>query len=255
VAASITLYGFQISHYTEKVRWAMDYCGVEYREVQWTPMFSIPRAHLKAGGRTLPFIEVGRETIQDSTRILHWLHEHRQPFPVMPADEEQRRDAMTIEDLVDDVGFDIIRFMYATLADYPADLVRLWGWSATPFTRFALRSIMPTTKYLMRYNIGFTADEQARGIERIDRVMDALDAKLSDGREFLVGEQLSIADISAASILAPTLMPPEHPLYSCDAFVRRLGEHGKQFEHHPSYQWMRRIYREYRFASPGPRGA
>ena len=38
---------------------------------------------------------------------------------------------MEIEDLVDSVGFDIIRYMYATLVDYPDDLVRLWGWSAT----------------------------------------------------------------------------------------------------------------------------
>jgi glutathione S-transferase len=47
---TIVLYAFQISHYVEKVRWAMDYCGIEYQEVQWTPMYSIPRAHLKAGG-------------------------------------------------------------------------------------------------------------------------------------------------------------------------------------------------------------
>ncbi|MBW2587715.1 MAG: glutathione S-transferase family protein [Deltaproteobacteria bacterium] len=250
-AAPIVLYGFQISHYVEKVRWAMDYCGIEYREVQWTPMYSIPRAHLKAGGRTLPFIEVGKETVQDSTEILHWLHQHRQPFPVMPADEEQRQEAMEIEDLVDDVGFDIIRYMYATLVDYPADLVRLWGWSATPLTRFGLRASWPLTAYLMRYNIGFTDGDQAQGISRIDQVMEALDAKLSDGRQFLLGEQFSIADISAASILAPTLMPPEHPLYSCDTFVGRLAEQAKQFEHHPSYHWMRKIYQQYRYASHG----
>jgi glutathione S-transferase len=249
--APIVLYGFQISHYVEKVRWAMDYCGIEYREVQWTPMYSIPRAHLKAGGRTLPFIEVGKETVQDSTEILHWLHQHRQPFPVMPADEDQRQEAMEIEDLVDDVGFDIIRYMYATLVDYPADLVRLWGWSATPLTRFGLRASWPLTAYLMRYNIGFTDGDQAQGISRIDQVMEALDAKLSDGRQFLLGEQFSIADISAASILAPTLMPPEHPLYSCDTFVGRLAEQAKQFEHHPSYHWLRNIYQQYRYASHG----
>jgi glutathione S-transferase len=249
--APIVLYGFQISHYVEKVRWAMDYCGIEYREVQWTPMYSIPRAHLKAGGRTLPFIEVGKETVQDSTEILHWLHQQRQPFPVMPADEDRRREAMEIEGLVDDVGFDIIRYMYATLVDYPADLVRLWGWSATPLTRFGLRASWPLTAYLMRYNIGFTDGDQAQGITRIDQVMEALDAKLSDGRQFLVGEQFSIADISAASILAPTLMPPEHPLYSCATFVGRLAEQAKQFEHHPSYHWMRKIYQQYRYASHG----
>jgi glutathione S-transferase len=245
----IVLYSFQISHYVEKVRWAMDYCGIEYREVQWTPMFSIPRAHLKAGGRTLPFIEIDNETVQDSTEILHWLHEHRKPFAVMPADEAQRREAMEIEDLVDDVGFDIIRYMYATLVEYPDDLVALWGWSATPLTRFALRATWPLTAYLMRYNIGFTDNDQAQGNARLDRVMDALDVKLSDGRRFLVGDKLSIADISAASILAPTLMPPEHPLYSCDTFVGRLAEHAKQFEHHPSYHWMRGIYQQYRHAT------
>lgn len=245
----IVLYSFQISHYVEKVRWAMDYCGIEYREVQWTPMFSIPRAHLKAGERTLPFIEVGKETVQDSTKILHWLHQHRPPFAVMPADRDQRREAMEIEDLVDDVGFDIIRYMYATLVEYPDDLVHLWGWSATPLTRFVLRATWPLTAYLMRYNIGFTDSDQAEGNARIDRVMDALDDRLSDGRQFLVGDQFSIADISAASILAPTLMPREHPLYSCDTFVGRLAEHAKQFEHHPSYHWTRKIYHQYRYAT------
>lgn len=243
----IVLYGFQISHYVEKVRWAMDYCGIEYREAQWTPMYSIPRAHLKAGGRTLPFIEVGKETVQDSTEILHWLYAHRPPFAVMPADQAQRREAMEIEELVDSVGFDIIRYMYATLVDYPDDLVALWGWSATPLTRFGLRASWPLTAYLMRYNIGFTHADQAKGNARIDKVMEALDAKLSDGREFLVGDRLSIADISATSILAPILMPPKHPLYSCDTFVDRLAVHAKQFEHHPSYHWMRSVYDRYRY--------
>ena len=242
----ITLYSFPVSHYVEKVRWAMDYSGIEYRVIHWVPMFHIPMAHAKAGARTLPFIETEQGVVHDSTNIIEWLAAHRDPSVLMPSDPTQRAAAMVIEDLVDNVGFDIIRYMYSTLLEAPDHFAQVWSWNATPRTRYWLKVMLPLFKRVMAHFIGFSAEDQAQGLERLHEVFSKLDDRLADGREFLVGNKLSIADISAASILASILTPPEHPVYSSEFFAPHLAEKNHEFEHYRSYAWMRGIYQQYR---------
>lgn len=243
---SITFYAFSISHYGEKVRWAMDYSGISYNAVDhWVPMFHWLRSFWLARSRTVPFIKTEQGIVRDSTNILNWLADNR-PFPLMPETAEMRAEAMAIEDLADSVGWDIIRHMYIALLERPDDFFEVWGWKAKPLERRALRFMLPVFSRLLSFIVGCGKQDEAKSLERLKHVFSVLDDKLSDGREFLVGGQLSIADISIASILAPILTPPEHSLYSSEFFASSLAEKNKAFEQYASYHWMRGIYRKYR---------
>ena len=72
------------SHYNEKARWALDVCGVEYREERWMPGFSqlaVLAATKGKGGKrddvssrlsTPVLITSEGETIVDSTDVARW---------------------------------------------------------------------------------------------------------------------------------------------------------------------------------------
>ncbi|MGH8431697.1 MAG: glutathione S-transferase family protein, partial [Solimonas sp.] len=109
-AAPLTLYTFSMSHFSEKIRWALDAAGIPYREQRLTPFFHIPRIFALTRRKTsVPVIQAGDEVVQDSTRILEWLERRHAPFALMPAEPALRAEAMEIEARFDRVGFHVIR--------------------------------------------------------------------------------------------------------------------------------------------------
>jgi glutathione S-transferase len=77
--------------------------------------------------------------------------------------------------------------------------------------------------------------------------MDRLDAELAEGDgEFLVGDRLSVADVTAASLFYPLVVPPEGPLSpdlprppALDAFRAGLSDR-------PGYRWVEETFRRHR---------
>src|SRR6187397_2171959 len=80
------LYTFTLSHFSEKVRWALEESGVAFTEVPWTPVFHVPGAVRRGGRTTVPILEVGDRRVQDSTRILRWLVEAGRSPGLLPED-------------------------------------------------------------------------------------------------------------------------------------------------------------------------
>ena len=233
-----------------------DHSGVDYREVCWIPVISAPQAYWKTGKRTVPFIEVeadgGNTIVHDSTEILLWAAEHLGPLGLIPVDPELRAAAMAIEDRVDDVGEDVIRYMYAPMIQHPTHFVEVWGWGSTPLRKHTLRAALPLIRPIMARVVGFSASERAAGKQRIHDVFAELDAQLADGRSFLVGDRLTIADVSAASLLAPVFTPPEHEVYASDVFRASLRSAQREFTQYRSFHWLRSIYRDHRRAHAVP---
>jgi glutathione S-transferase len=248
--SQITLYAFPVSHFAEKIRWLFDSSGIAYQEVAWIPIFHIPSALIKSGKRTVPFIEAEQDgkrvIVHDSTEIIHWTAKHYAPLSLMPEDPQLRAQAMAIEDLIDSVGEDVIRYMYAKLTQHDDDFVDIWAWGSTPSQKQKLKTALVWIRPLLGFWVGFSDNQQKAGKQRLHDVFRKLDELLADGRSFLVGDQLTIADVSAASILAPIFAPPRHALYSSDSFLRSLESEKLEFEQHPSFRWLQTTYNEHR---------
>jgi hypothetical protein len=75
------LWQLQISHYVEKVRWALDYKGVPHVRRSLLPGVHIREAkRLTADTSTVPVLTIEGRSIGDSTRIIAAI-EHRWPKP------------------------------------------------------------------------------------------------------------------------------------------------------------------------------
>ena len=136
--------------------------------------------------------------------------------------------------------------MYAPMTRFPNDFVEIWGWGASRFRKRLLRTAVPLIRQAMTRVIGFSPSQCVAGSQRIHAVFADLDRRLADGRPFLLGDRFSIADVSAASLLAPVLTPPEHEVYASNFFQASLRSSQREFTSYRSFEWLRSIYRDHR---------
>jgi len=241
--APLVLYTFSVSHFSEKIRWALDAAGIDYRDQRLTPFFHIPRVLALSRRKTsLPLLQAGEEVVQDSTAILEWLERHYAPFAPMPADAAQRAEAMAIEARFGRVGFHVIRHIFAdTLADKAATL-RLWGVDATPLQRRALSLAYPLVRRGFSRLLRMSPPNLRKSVAVIDETADFIAQRVKGGRRYLVGDRLSVADITACALLAPLACPDEHPLFGSADYRRIMRMRVLRWDDHPGLDWVRATY-------------
>ncbi|MGH8177498.1 MAG: glutathione S-transferase N-terminal domain-containing protein [Steroidobacter sp.] len=73
------LYVFRFSHFSEKVRWALDFKGIPYTPRHLLPGFHMRTARNLAPRSGVPILKVDDVVIQDSTEIINFLERNRSP--------------------------------------------------------------------------------------------------------------------------------------------------------------------------------
>lgn len=246
----LTLFTFAMSHYSEKVRWVLQASCVPFREVVMTPALHVLPA-LRMGGRgltTLPILRERRLTgrsshIQDSTRILLWLDERHGPLDVLPQGQELRAECLSIEDRFDAIGHDVARYLYMIGFGHDEHVLSMWTAHATPWQARLIRLAYPLIKQIFKHKLSINQQAVARSEQRIQQALAWLEGRLSDGRLYLVGARLSVADITAASLLAPLACPAQHPVYADPAYVAALRPGGRGLRmDRPALVWVRKLY-------------
>src|SRR5919202_6681449 len=107
--AAPVLWHLEISHYNEKARWALDHKGVAHIRRAVTPGLQELTARRLRAGRTVPVLEMDGRAIGDSTKIVEAIELRWPAPPLYPADPEQRRRALDLEDYFDECGRDARR--------------------------------------------------------------------------------------------------------------------------------------------------
>ena len=95
------LWHIPLSHYNEKVRWALDYKGIAHRRRVLGPDYLI-RAWRATGQGKLPILLLDGRAIGDSTRIIAALEERYPEPPLYPRDAAARQRALALEDDFDE---------------------------------------------------------------------------------------------------------------------------------------------------------
>src|SRR3977135_815690 len=92
------LWQFTSSHFNEKARWALDYKRVPHFRHSLVPGFHVLTVKRMTGKKQVPVVQLGGEAIADSTRIIEALERSFPEPPLYPADVEERRRALALED-------------------------------------------------------------------------------------------------------------------------------------------------------------
>lgn len=244
------LYVFAISHYCEKARWALDVLGIEYelRHLAPGPHVEVTR-QLGAAGSSLPLLVSEGRVVQGSDGILDWAEAAvgSSPKRLTPA-SELAGECRAIEERLDDVaGVHVRRYYYSeAIVEHPDSVRPIFTRDLSPSERQSIDENWGVVCKLMTaaMDLGPGQREESRRI--VENELDWLDGLLADGRRFLVGDRLSRADITGASLFAPLALPKEHPTYGALEVPPRAGADLALWAGRPTLAWVREIYRAHR---------
>ena len=244
------LWHLEISHYNEKVRWALDYKGVEHVRRAVTPALQVLTARRLRAGNTVPILELDGRAIGDSTKIIAEVERRWPEPPLYPAHPQERSRALDLEDYFDEqCGPHARRVLFSDNLVEPEKFLALLYGAAHPQMRL-LKTISPafTRVVKRRYRMRPASVERSR--EKVRAAFDKVEAEAGPSG-YLVGESFSVADLTAASILSIIVVPPEFPYIKLhpDERTARSREFRDSLKAHPAFGWVEGMYARHRGAS------
>jgi glutathione S-transferase len=241
------LWQITFSHYNEKARWALDYKGIAHRRHSLAPGTHARHAKRLWGGRTTPFLELDGHFIGDTTEIIAELERLRPEPALYPADDAQRRRALELEEHFDtELGPYIRGAVFDAMLPRRDALVPISAQQLGIGTRVANHLIYPVSKRVIRKQLVDAIGGPQVCRTKTVNALDRLEAEL-EGRDYLVGDRFTVADLTAAALFSPLVAPAEFPY---QLFEDRRTDDWQRFRdslsERPGYRWVEETYRRHR---------
>jgi glutathione S-transferase len=210
---ALQLYQFAISHYCEKVRWALDYKGLKYQTISL-----LPGQHMKtvkklgADASSVPVLVHDGHCMQGSASILDYLDETFPERSLTPSDAAARDQALAWEQRMDDeLGPAVRCFAYHYFLQRPKLVVPMLT-AGTPFyNRYIILLAFSRVDEVMRKWMKINEKTADTSRQTMERFLTEL-ARAYEASPYLAGDAFSRADLTAAAFLAPMFQPPQYPV-------------------------------------------
>ena len=193
---------FPHSHYCEKARWALDYKGCVFQQVPILPGFHLWTVRRYAPRTSVPVLLLGDRAVQGSTEIIDFLEATVPTRPLSPSVEKERARCLSLENEMDlALGVPIRQILYHRLLAYPSYIRHCFAHSLPLFKQMLFSLSYPLLQKKI-YQVYVKSDEEAMQARRIfDETLDKLGNHLA-GKQYLVGDQFSRADLTVAAMLS-----------------------------------------------------
>lgn len=254
MASARTLHQFPVSHFCEKTRWNLDAKGLRYEVKNLLPG---PHALLNlalAGVRTVPVLRDGKRTVGDSTAIALYLEQHYPERALLPVEPQARERVLELDRYFNRAfGREVRRLCYGLAMRYPGETRQLFFREYGARTRKLGPALMGAVferqlRSMYRINPAGIAESERGIAEGSDKLARALDER---GTGYLAGNRLSLADITAASLLAPLVGPKGTPWADLSPQLTVLHERRAIARDTPAGRWVLGLYERERNAG-GP---
>ena len=236
------------SHYCEKSRWSLQLANIPFHETRYSPFFHIQPVQKAGGKRTTPVLETEEGVFTDSITISTWIQSQEKEFLPYGKDEKQGRKILEAEEYFGrKIGPHTRRVIYYYLLPHKKLVMDAMGNPDTsePVNPWFSR-LFPMFRFLMRKGMKIDQVEMQSSIGKLRACLDEIEEK-AEG-QFIVGDSLSIADISFAALLAPIVVPEKYGakmpiLTDLDVDLQALIH---EFRAHPTGQRCLWLYKSYR---------
>lgn len=245
----VVLWHFPVSHFNEKVRWALDWKGIRHERKVLTYDY-LPRALLATGKPTLPILFIDGKAISDSTTIIETLEGLQPAPPLYPADRDTCRRALELEDFFDEELGPAVRTAMVGWAFYhdPKVAVRALATGMPDRARRLIESALPVFQsfYTWRHKIRPDNIDAARA--KVAACLDRIESEIQPSG-FLAGDRFSVADLTAAALLAPLVQPPDLEYKPDPLVVEALASYRDSIVSHTAAEWALGIFARYRYSA------
>jgi glutathione S-transferase len=214
----VKLLEIPFSHNSVKVRRVLALKGLDYERESINP--AIRRNLIRLSGQELSPVMVDGETVvADSTAIVLYLEEAYPDPPLLPDQPDERAQCLLLEDWADGAFMELTRRLaYWVFLSSGGSLGDLFF----PRHPKAVRSLFsPFGAMVIRRRFGLSAKQAKRDEVEARRAAKLAVDRLA-GRPFLVGERVTLADVTLAAMSAPLQFTP--PQVRDDPAVAQLLE-------------------------------
>jgi glutathione S-transferase len=236
---------FTISHFSEKARWALD-----FNQVKYTERALVPGAHLWTmrqlqAESSVPLLEHDGRLIQGSGAILDYL-EQGLSAKRLSVTAQQAEHCAELESLADRAfGLGIQRIFYGPLLANRRTIVDLWSQGGPAWSRPFLNVGYPLLAKGVARKYKIEPDKVAQAKDLFRRSFDRLNVMLRDS-PYLIGDHITRADITVASLLAPLCCPREHVTRWPMQMPEEIVAFQNEFRGHPTWNFVLRLYHQQR---------
>ncbi|MGN6256346.1 MAG: glutathione S-transferase family protein [Solirubrobacterales bacterium] len=245
------LWQLEVSHYSEKARWALEYKGIDHVRRSPLPGTHIPVALFLTRGAqpTVPVLQMDGRAIGDSTAIIAALEAKHLDRPLYPSKPEERERALDLEEWFDEnLGPHTRLLPFYELIQEPELFAELAAATVPGPLGKAKPVVGAYGRIYTSLRWGANKGEDAEWArEGIVAAFDKLEAELKKGGgEFLVGDRLSVADVTAASLFYPLVVPPEGPLDPALPRPPAFDRFRTELSDRPGWRWVEETFRRHR---------
>lgn len=228
----LILYQFPISHYCEKVRWALDYKQLDYKTVNLLPGLHRFKTGKMACNSFLPILVERDKVLQGSDVILDYLDRSYPQYSLTPSDADLKRQALDWEIYADQqVGIHVRRICYHVLLDVPEVVIPFYTHRGPWYGPIVMKVGFPLLRKKMREMMDINERSAQQSSVALGQALDRIDRRLRE-TGYLVGDRFTRADLSVAALLAPLFRPKQYglnwPERYPDALEKVIASHADQ---------------------------
>jgi glutathione S-transferase len=224
-----------VSHYCEKIRWALTRLQVPFVEERHMPPFhrfatrrigkrasedNMPETERnmspmnrfivqQVGGQTVPVLITETSTLKNSDEILKYVDAiASEELKLYPTNPEHRQQVEELVDSFDSTLAPAVRlWSYSFILDQAHLVQPLWCQGVPWFERLLFPVLFPwlRSNALQIYTINEASIIAA--YETICKIFETVESLLSDGQSYLVGNRFSAADLTFATLAAAVVAP------------------------------------------------
>jgi len=235
-----------VSPYCELARWALDRLGIPYVEECHAPVFNVLATRRYGGGVVVPVLDTGETALLDARAVVDY-YEARAPqkLKLYPADSAAETEARQLFNfLFDTFGVAVRAWAYAYMLPERSGTIRAWVNGAPWWERLAVPVIYPLLAAALRNNLHLQPDSIAQQQPIIESALSQIEARLADGRRFLMGDTLTAPDLAFAALSAPIMIPRQYggPMPSLEQLPTAMRSAIESWRARPSGQFVLRLY-------------
>jgi glutathione S-transferase len=246
----LELYQFELSQYSEKVRFILDYKGLSYRKVDVVPGVGQLDLLRLSGQSKVPVLKDGDTVIADSTEIAFYLDRKFPEKPLIPTDPVKRGQCLLMEEWADEsIGLKGRKALIGALNQNPSFRTSILPREIPGFLKNLVGAVPSELLDVLGTGVGFGGDAVKDALRGLKQDLEALSLILQH-QPYLVGNEPTLADFAVAG-LSMIIKFPSEAYVTVPKELRGKGIPGlaDNTAYTPFFEWRDRLYQDFRQAA------